>query len=81
MKAGLPNFIISLSFMLTSYVATSLAVLLPNQKYENNIAILQQLIAAINPWITFIISVGFGLTQGARSIIAYNYGAEKYNRI
>ncbi|WP_368486049.1 MATE family efflux transporter [Spiroplasma sp. DGKH1] len=81
MKAGLPNFIISLSFMLTSYVATSLAVLLPNQKYENNIAILQQLIAAINPWITFIISVGFGLTQGARSIIAYNYGAKKYNRI
>ncbi|WP_169728173.1 hypothetical protein [Spiroplasma mirum] len=46
-KAGLPNFIISLSFMLTSYVATSLAVLLPNQKYKNNIAILQQLISAI----------------------------------
>ncbi|AHF61183.1 hypothetical protein P344_04670 [Spiroplasma mirum ATCC 29335] len=81
MKAGLPNFINNAALVITSFALTTLVVQLPNQSYNNGISILQELYSSITPWMTIVLSAGIGLTQGARSIIAYNYGAKKYNRI
>lgn len=80
-KAGLPNFINNAALVVTSYVATSLIVQLPNQEYHNGVAVLQELYSSIVPWMTLVLSAGVGVTQGARSIIAYNYGAKKNARI
>ena len=85
-KVGFPNFIANFAFVITSYVATSLIIKLPVAMNEisleaDGVSILQQLMAALTPWMTLIISVGVGITQGARTIIAYNYGAKKYERI
>ncbi|MGL5268187.1 MAG: MATE family efflux transporter [Spiroplasma sp.] len=81
LKIGLPNFIAGISFVFVSFISTFLVVNLPNQPIDNNIAILQELMSTISPWIGLIFSAGTGLSQGARSIIAYNFGAKKYNRI
>ncbi|WP_342275721.1 MATE family efflux transporter [Spiroplasma endosymbiont of Nebria brevicollis] len=81
MKLGFPNFLANGALVFTSFISTILIVQLPNQDYENHVSILQQLMSSIAPWMILIVSVGAGITQGARSIIAYNYGAKKYNRI
>ncbi|WP_374697051.1 MATE family efflux transporter [Spiroplasma endosymbiont of Polydrusus formosus] len=80
-KAGLPNFINNAALVVTSYVATSLIVQLPNQGEHNGVAVLQEIYSSIVPWMTLILSAGVGVTQGARSIIAYNYGAKNSARI
>lgn len=80
-KTGLPNFINNFSLVVTSYVTTSLIVKLTNQEYNNGISILQELHSSIVPWMTLVLSTGIGITQGARIIIAYNYGAKKNARI
>lgn len=81
MKAGLPNFIAGISFVVVSFLSTSLVVNLPNQPVHNNIAVLQELMSSISPWMALIFSAGTGISQGARAVIAYNYGAQKNNRI
>ncbi|MBW3058329.1 multidrug transporter [Spiroplasma poulsonii] len=80
-KAGLPNFINNAALVVTSYVATSLVGQLPNQVIHNGVPVLQELYSSIVPWMTLVLSAGIGVTQGARSIIAYNYGAKKNARI
>lgn len=81
LKSGLPNFIAGVSFVVVSFVSTALVVNLPNQPIDNNIAVLQELMSSIAPWMGLIFSAGTGISQGARAIIAYNYGAGKNNRI
>lgn len=81
LKVGLPNFIAGASFVIVSFISTSLVVNLPNQPIHNNISILQELMSTISPWMGLIFSAGTGISQGARAIIAYNFGAKKYNRI
>ncbi|AOX44103.1 hypothetical protein S100390_v1c07670 [Spiroplasma sp. NBRC 100390] len=80
-KAGLSNFISNFALVVSSYLSTVLVVLLPNQEQYNGVSVLQELLSALNPWITLILSAGIGLTQGARTVIVYNYGAQKYHRI
>ncbi len=80
-KAGLPNFINNAALVVTSYVAISLIIQLPNQGEHNGVTVLQELYSSIVPWMTLVLSAGIGVTQGARSIIAYNYGAKKNARI
>ncbi|WP_338963769.1 MATE family efflux transporter [Spiroplasma endosymbiont of Sarcophaga carnaria] len=80
-KAGLSNFISNFALVVSSYLSTVLVVLLPNQEQYNGVSVLQELLSALNPWITLILSAGIGLTQGARAVIVYNYGAQKYHRI
>ncbi|WP_381415144.1 MATE family efflux transporter [Spiroplasma endosymbiont of Anurida maritima] len=81
LKAGFPNFVIQMALVVVSYISTILVVKLPGQEDVQGVSVLQQLYSAISPWMNFILSVGIGLTQGARGIIAYNYGARKFNRI
>lgn len=82
LKAGFPNFISSVSFVVFSYFSTMLVVQLPNQpKTDNGVSLLQELMSANSPWITLIYSAGLGISQGSRAILAYNYGAQKYKRI
>ncbi|MBE4704097.1 MATE family efflux transporter [Spiroplasma platyhelix] len=81
LKAGLPNFIAGVSFVVVSFLSTSLVVNLPNQKIDNNVSILQELMSSISPWMGLIFSAATGISQGARAVIAYNFGAKKYNRI
>lgn len=80
-KLGFPNFLANGALVFTSFISTILVVQLPNQDYNGHVSILQQLMSSIAPWMILIVSVGAGITQGARSIIVYNYGAKKYNRI
>lgn len=81
LKMGLPNFIAGISFVAVSFISTALVVSLPNQPIHNNISVLQELMSSISPWMALIFSAGVGVSQGARAIIAYNFGAKKYNRI
>lgn len=81
LKAGLPNFIAGVSFVVVSFLSTSLVVKLPNQIVHNKVSILQELMSSISPWMGLIFSAATGISQGSRAIIAYNYGAKKYNRI
>lgn len=81
LKAGLPNFIAGVSFVIVSFLSTSLVVNLPNQDFHNNVSILQELMSSISPWMGLIFSAGTGVSQGARAVIAYNFGAKKNQRI
>lgn len=82
LKAGFPNFISGISFVIFSYFSTMLVVQLPNQpETGNGVSLLQELMSAYSPWTTLIYSAGIGISQGSRAILAYNYGAQKYKRI
>lgn len=82
LKAGFPNFISGVSFVVFSYFSTMLVVQLPNQpETGNGVSLLQELMSAYSPWTTLIYSAGIGISQGSRAILAYNYGAQKYRRI
>ncbi|AGM24924.1 MATE family efflux transporter [Spiroplasma chrysopicola] len=81
MRAGFPNFIINGAIVITSYVSTMLVVQLPNQDFNDGVSVLQELYSSMVPWMTLILSAGIGMTQGSRTILAYNFGAEKYQRI
>lgn len=82
LKAGFPNFISSISFVVFSYFSTMLVVQLPNQpETDNGVSLLQELMSAYSPWTTLIYSAGIGISQGSRAILAYNYGAQKNRRI
>lgn len=82
LKAGFPNFISSVSFVVFSFFSTMLVVRLPNQpETGNGVSLLQEFTSAFSPWTTLIYSAGLGISQGSRAILAYNYGAQKYRRI
>ncbi|ATG97716.1 MATE family efflux transporter [Mesoplasma lactucae] len=87
LKAGFPNFINYFAFVVNGYVSTALVIRLPESKagpsvVENGgVSINQQLISAITPWNDFILSACVGLNQGVRTMIAYNNGAGKNERI
>ncbi|MDQ7983243.1 MAG: MATE family efflux transporter [Spiroplasma sp.] len=82
LKAGFPNFISGVSFVVISYLSTMLVVQLPNQpETGTGVSLLQELMSSISPWTALIYSAGIGISQGSRAILAYNYSAEKYHRI
>lgn len=87
LKAGFPNFINYFSFVVNGYLTTSLVIRLPASRSgpsieaNGGVSILQQLISSITPWNEFILSAVVGLNQGVRTMIAYNDGAGKNDRI
>lgn len=87
LKAGFPNFINYFSFVVNGYLTTALVIRLPLSKTgpsieaNGGVSILQQLIASLTPWNDFILSAVVGLNQGVRTMIAYNNGAGKNDRI
>lgn len=43
--------------------------------------ILQQMVSSMMPWMLVLLNVAIGFSQGVRILMAYSYGAKKYNRI
>ncbi|WP_031542313.1 MATE family efflux transporter [Mesoplasma photuris] len=83
-KAGLPNFIMYFAIFINIFVSTAVLTELPLPQGftdKDGVSLLQNFMSSLTPWSALFTSACIGLNQGARNIIAFNYGAGNKVRI
>ncbi len=80
---GLTAFFIKSSDAIFSLLNSFFIAKLHGSPYDatNHIYILQELYSSLMPWLVIITNVMAGISQGARIVMAYSFGAKKFRRI
>lgn len=75
------NFSLSITSLLSNYFVSQLSIEIPPITGTSSVPWVVQVFAGIAPWIALTDAPLIGVSQGARSLLSYTYGAKKYQRI